>query len=216
MFKADLHTHSINSPDGGISLRSYRAALESGLLDCIAITDHNSIKFAQEAHSAFGDRVIVGEEIMSRDGEIIGLFLDKVVKPGMSAEETVAAIRSQDGLVYIPHPFETIRKGIHPAALERISDNVDAIEVVNGRAFLQNRHDQALLWSKLNKIPGVASSDAHGIRGLGRTYTALLDMPNRDNLTTLLKSAALHTRRPAVRSLLYPKYHKIRKKIWIS
>lgn len=212
-YKIDLHTHSVASPDGGISLRQYRHILESGLLDCIAITDHNRIDFAQEAYKTLGERIIIGEEIMTTQGEIVGLFLDEGISPGMSPEDTIAAIRRQEGLVYIPHPFETLRKGLHPATLELIRDHIDILEVVNGRAFLQNQSEQALVWAKLNGVPGAASSDAHGIRGLGRTYTALTEMPNHDNLVRLLRSAMLHTRRPSTRSLLYPKLNKIKKRI---
>lgn len=212
-YRLDLHTHSTNSPDGGLHLKHYRHALESGRLDCVAITDHNDIGFALKARDALGERIIVGEEIMSTEGEIVGLFLDEPIKPGLSPEETIAAIRAQDGLVYIPHPFETIRKGLRPSVLERIKDDIDIMEVVNGRAFFQNRRDQALLWAKLHGVPGAASSDAHGPRGLGRTFSSLQSMPNRDNLLALLRAGVLNTRRPAVRSLLYPKMNKIKKRM---
>lgn len=213
MLKIDLHTHSDASPDGGITLRQYRTALENGLLDYIAITDHNRIDFATRAKLEMGDRIIVGEEIMTTDGEIVGLFLETGVRPGQTPEATVQDIKAQGGLVYIPHPFETIRKGLHPATLERIQDAVDIIEVCNGRAFLQNRSEQALVWAKLNNVAKAASSDAHGSRGLGRTYTVIPEQPERDTLPGLLNRGNLHTRRPAMRSLLYPKYHKAKKKI---
>jgi predicted metal-dependent phosphoesterase TrpH len=213
MFRVDLHTHSIASPDGGITLKQYRKVLEAGILDCIAITDHNRIDFATQAKAELGARIIVGEEIMTSLGEIVGLFLDKPVKPGMSPEATVEAIKEQNGLIYIPHPFESMRKGLHPATLELIQDDVDILEACNGRAFLQNRSQQALVWAKLNQVAGAASSDAHGLRGLGRTYTALNEIPNRDNLVQLLKAGTLHVRRPKVRGLLYPKYNKAKKKL---
>lgn len=213
MFKLDMHTHSAASPDGGITMRQYRAVLESGRLDCIAITDHNRIDFATQAKTQLGERIIVGEEIMTNAGEIVGLYLHEQIEPGLSPEDTVAAIRAQDGLVYIPHPFETVRKGLHPAALERIQADVDIIEVCNGRAFLQNRGEQALVWAKLNQIAPAASSDAHGVRGLGRTYTSLRSAPVRETLLDQLLGSTLHTGRPGIRSLLYPKYHKIRKSL---
>lgn len=213
MFKLDLHTHSAASPDGGTSMRQYRAVLESGQLDCVAITDHNRIDFATQAKAQLGERIIVGEEIMTNAGEIIGLFLNERIEPGMSPEDTIAAIRAQNGLVYIPHPFETVRKGLHPAALERIQADVDIIEVCNGRAFLQNRGEQALVWAKLNQVAPAASSDAHGARGLGKTYTSLRSAPEKETLLHQLLSGTLHTGRPGIRSLLYPKYHKIRKSL---
>lgn len=212
MFRVDLHTHSVASPDGGITLKQYRRILEAGILDCIAITDHNRLDFAQKAKSVLGERIIVGEEIMTTMGEIVGLYLSRRVDQGMTPEKTIEAIREQDGLVYIPHPFETIRKGIHPATLELIQHDVDIIEVCNGRAFLQNRSQQALLWAKLNTVAHAASSDAHGFIGIGRTFTVLADMPNRDNIISLYKNGILQTKRPRVRGLLYPKFNKVKKK----
>ena len=213
MFRVDLHTHSSASPDGGISEAQYRKALDSGLLDCVAVTDHNRIDFAMELQQSLGERIIVGEEIMSDAGEIIGLFLTEVVEPGLSPLDTIAAIRNQGGLVYIPHPFETIRKGLHPAVLEELSDTIDMIEICNGRAFAQNRSEQAVVWAKLNHVIGMASSDAHGYHGLGRTYTQLSQLPTRDNLLQLSMSGIPRTERPGIRALLYPKYHRLKRKL---
>ena len=85
MFKVDLHTHSSASHDGGISFEQYQLALSTGLLDAIAVTDHNSIETAQALHELLGDQIIVGEEIMTSQGEIIGLFLKQPIAPGQSA-----------------------------------------------------------------------------------------------------------------------------------
>jgi predicted metal-dependent phosphoesterase TrpH len=213
MFKTDLHTHSTTSPDGGITASQYHRAILGGLLDCVAITDHNRIDQALELHRELGDRIIVGEEIMSAQGEIIGLYLQEPVEPGLSAEATIQRIKAQNGLVYIPHPFETVRKGLHPAVLEELASLIDIVEICNGRAFLQNRSAQAVVWAKLNRTAGAASSDAHGYRGLGRTYTSLRDMPTRDNLVELLATATPITNRPGMRALLYPKYHRLRKRV---
>lgn len=212
-FKVDLHTHSVNSPDGGLRMRQYKKAIETGILDCIAITDHNSIDFATQAYAELGERIIIGEEIMTTKGEIIGLFLKTAVQAGLTPEATIAAIKAQQGLVYIPHPFETIRKGLHPEVLESIADGVDILEACNGRAFAQNRGQQALVWAKLHGLPIAASSDAHGWQGLGRTYTSMPEIPNRTNLVSLLPVSTMYTKRARMRGLLYPKYHTIKKKL---
>ncbi len=213
MFKIDLHTHSTASHDGGISAKQYHQALESGTLDAIAITDHNTIELALELHKQLGEQIIVGEEVMTDRGEIIGLFLKHRVPAGLTPEDTVRHIKDQGGLVYIPHPFETIRSGMGPAALEAIVDYIDIVEVCNGRAFLQNRSAQAVVWARLNQLQSAASSDAHGSKGLGKTYSDVADLPNRDNLLGLLDRSVLRTERPSAQSLLYPKYHKLRKKL---
>ena len=213
MFKVDLHTHSEDSHDGGITQQQYMKALDKNLLDYIAVTDHNSIDFATRLKSELGERIIVGEEIMSSAGEIIGLYLSKVVMAGLTPRETIRQIKDQNGLVYIPHPFETIRKGLHPSIMEELLEFIDIVEVCNGRAFLQNRSQQAVVWAKLNDVETAASSDAHGYRGLGKTYTMLDSEPTRSSLKEQLATGKLITDRPSIRALLYPKYHKIRRRI---
>lgn len=212
MYKLDLHTHSSASPDGGITAEQYAQAISTNLLDVIAITDHNHIDFAIGLQQRLGDSIIVGEEIMTTNGEIIGLYLTKLIQPGLSPLETVTQIKDQGGIVYIPHPFETVRKGLHPSVLEELIDYIDIVEVCNGRAFLQNRSAQAVIWAKLNHIIGVASSDAHGYRGLGKTYTRAKKLPTVGELISVISSSTPVTDRPGIRSLLYPKYHRIRKK----
>lgn len=213
MYKIDLHTHSSASPDGGITADQYAHVLSTNLLDVVAITDHNSIAVAAHLREQLGDRIIVGEEIMTTGGEIIGLYLKERIRPGLSPLETIKQIKEQNGLVYIPHPFESIRKGLHPAVLEEVVDHLDVMEICNGRAFLQNRSAQTVIWTKLNHIVGAASSDAHGLRGLGKTYTRVKELPDRDNLVKILMHGVPVTERPSVRALLYPKYHKLRRRL---
>lgn len=213
MYKVDLHTHSIASHDGGLGVAHYKKALDEGLLDAIAVTDHNRIDYAILVQQELGKKIIIGEEIMTSQGEIIGLFLKQAIQPGLTLTETVAAIKEQGGLIYVPHPFETVRKGLHPADLEAITGLIDMIEVCNGRAFTQNRSSQAVVWARLNNVRGVASSDAHGFKGLGKTYTSLPGMPTKSNMTELLTKATLMTDRPGLSALLYPKYHKLRKRL---
>lgn len=213
MYKVDLHTHSSASPDGGITPGQYQRALETGLLDAIAVTDHDRIHMAQDLQRSLGDRIIVGEEITTTHGEIIGLYLTELVPAGLSPHDAIKRIKDQGGIVYIPHPFETFRKGMDPHTLEGIADYVDIIEVCNGRAFLQNRSAQAVVWARLNQKDSAASSDAHGYGGLGRTHSDLPEMPTRDNLLQILNRSVLRTKNPTFRALLYPKYHRVRKRI---
>src|SRR5579864_5975300 len=117
LYRVDLHTHSIISQDGGITAAQYEKLLQSGELDCIAITDHNETSFARIMHKKLGDRIVIGEEILTRDGEIIGLYLKETIPAGIDLDEAVASIKYQGGLVYIPHPFERVRKGLKKSAL---------------------------------------------------------------------------------------------------
>lgn len=211
-YKADFHTHSVASPDGSLGLEHYRRMLQKGGLDFIAVTDHNTVEMAKQIQAELGERIIVGEEITTQQGEIIGLYLSKTIPPLLTALETVEAIQEQGGLVYIPHPFETVRKGISIETLQGIAKNVDIIEVHNGRAIFQNFTAKALDWAEEHGIPGAASSDAHGFSGWGRTYTVLGQTPTRQNLITLLKKATHKRAFPGIYGMLYPKINRIQKR----
>ncbi len=216
MYKIDLHTHSSASPDGGIPDESYRMLIESKILDYIAVTDHNRIDTALRLQQQIGKQIIVGEEIMCAEGELIGLFLKKPIKAGMSVQAAAAAIKAQGGLVYVPHPFETVRSGISSSVLESIKEMVDIIEINNGRALFQNKGPTAVVWSRLNHIPGASSSDAHGKHGIGTSYSIIADRPTAANLGHQLSQAKHHAERPPFYSLLYPKYNRLRKMLRLS
>ena len=213
MLKLDLHTHSSDSPDGAITMDQYARVIEDGTLDYVAVTDHDSITHALELRKLLGDHIIVGQEITSSEGEIIGLFLTSPVPPRLSALETAQAIKHQGGLVYVPHPFETVRKGITTTTLDHIMELVDIIEVYNGRAVLQNKGPQAATVARLQSKAGTASSDAHGVKGLGTAYSAIKEAPTAKNLLSQLETAHLIMRRPPLQTLLYPKANRLKKRL---
>ncbi len=212
-YTIDLHTHSISSHDGGISVESYERAITSGLLDYIAITDHNQILFAQELHKKHGDSIIVGEEIMTEEGEIIGLFLETLIKPGLSVERTIYNIHEQEGLVYIPHPFEKVRKGLQKNTLEHLIFDIDIIEVFNARAFGRWKNMEALNLAKQHTKACAASSDAHGFIGLGSAYSMVSEKVTKKNLVNLLLHADLKEEHPSVFSYMSPLYNRLRKRM---
>ena len=214
MYRVDLHTHSEASKDGGITAEQYAELLRNETLDIIAITDHGRIDFALGMQKALGGkRIIVGQEIDTSEGEIIGLFLKKQIDPGLSAEDTIAKIKNQGGVVYIPHPLETTRKGLQLNSLEMNMENIDIMETFNGRSFAQNFGPEAFAWARKNNIASAASSDAHGYKGAGNTYSILMEQPTRDNITKLLKTAKLTCKSPPMSSLLYPKLNRFKKLI---
>lgn len=214
-YAVDLHTHSAASPDGGLTLADYERMLHTGPLDYIAITDHNTVDFAQQAQNALGDHIIVGEEIKTSDGEIIGLFLHETIPPGLSAADTIAHIRTQRGLAYIPHPFEARRRsGISLHTLNSLANDVDIIEIHNGRAVLVGgRGNQAVMWAAAHKIPGAASSDAHGRAGWGNTYSQITQPPTAANLPHELQTATHQTGNVGIRGLSAPTINRLRRKI---
>lgn len=209
-YRVDFHTHSQASSDGSLSLEDYRSLLSSGL-DFIAITDHDTIEFAQQARQILGERIIIGEEIHTNEGELIGLFLSKAVPAALTTAETARRIHQQGGLVYVPHPMETVRQGLSLSALNALAVHIDIVEAYNGRALFQNRSAAAKRWASAHQVAIAASSDAHGRRGWGRTYTILSASPTAQNLPTLLADARLAERTVGVRGVLYPKWNRLRK-----
>ena len=135
--KTVIHVHTHYSYDSDRSPEDLvRAARRAGV-DCVAVTDHNEIAGALAARALGGVQIIVGEEITSADGHIIGLFLHERVPPGLSAEATAQRIHDQGGLVLAPHPFTILcDRSLGPHALARLRPWLDAVEVCNAQDFL--------------------------------------------------------------------------------
>jgi predicted metal-dependent phosphoesterase TrpH len=207
--RIDLHTHSYASKDGGLSSVHYRNMLASGQLDMVAVTDHNRIDAAVQLHNELGDVIIIGEEISTRDGDVIGLYLKAAVPAGLPAAETAALIHQQGGLVYIPHPFDQLRSSTGRGFLSQLQGKIDIIEIFNGRMIRHDQNKAAQHWATVHHIPGAASSDAHGWNGWGSTCTIIDDAPTAA-LPGLLLHATFQQRRPTVRAKLYPNYHRLR------
>ena len=199
----DLHSHSSASFD---SLSDPRKMVEKAIrlgLTHLAITDHERIDGAQRAAGMAPDglQVIVGEEIRSSDGDLIGLFLEDAVAPGMSASDTAAAIHAQGGLVGLPHPFDGFRSsggskaGEGQERLDGLAAVVDYVEAHNARAY-RDANPQAGAFADRHGLPGVASSDAHSIMELGIASTVLPgSFTTADELIELLPSGTLMTGR---------------------
>lgn len=212
-YKVDLHTHSIISQDGGITAAQYEKMVRDGVLDCIAITDHNEISFARIMHKKLGEHIIIGEEINTSEGEIIGLYLTETIPGGIGLEETIASIKHQGGLVYVPHPYEHFRKGLQQIALEKIASDIDIVEVFNGRGRFRGKPMFAHQFAQKNKLVQAASSDAHGWRGLGYTFSMLSEFPARKSLKEFLCSAVLEKNYAPFYTLFYPLLNKIKNNV---
>src|SRR6202022_4403258 len=144
---------------------------------------------------------IVGEEIVTTEGELIGLFLKERVPARLSPEETVAAIKEQGGLVYLEHPYDTTRRNLRKEAIERIADRIDIVEVFNGRSQPEiNRRAQELR-STLGVAAG-AGSDAHTLREIGSVYIEMEAFDGAQDFLAKLRRGNVVTRGERWRRLL--------------
>ncbi|NPV07836.1 MAG: PHP domain-containing protein [Anaerolineae bacterium] len=170
----DLHVHTLYSKDSLSTLEDLIAAAQAVRLSGLAITDHNQIEGALRLRDAAPFAVIVGEEVQTAEGEIIGLYLERRIPAGLSPEETVAAIREQEGLVYLPHPCDRIRRStLSQAAIERIIGQVDAVEVINARVLSSRQNAEAWELAERHGIAMGAGSDAHTPGELAGAYVLL-------------------------------------------
>jgi predicted metal-dependent phosphoesterase TrpH len=165
-----------------------RAVLEAGI-DVLCITDHNAVRGAQQLAGELPCRVVVGEELRTHAGEIIGLFLTEHVPFGVAPREAAERIRDQGGLVYIPHPFDPMRRNLAEAALLELTGAglIDAIEVFNAKTQLNSLQEQAAAFAEHHGILAGAGSDAHVPEALGSAY---VEMPDFDGPEEFLANLA--------------------------
>ena len=173
MLKADLHTHTYFSRDALTSPEKYVQACQKRGVNCVAVTEHNNIAGALAVQKIAPFTVIIGEEVRSSEGEIIGLFLHEQIPGGLSPEETVRRIKEQGGLVVVPHPFDGFRGHLREEALERILPQVDVIEVFNARITYRRDNERAASFAAEHGLPASAGSDAHSAWETGRTYVEM-------------------------------------------
>jgi predicted metal-dependent phosphoesterase TrpH len=177
----DLHCHTSASFDSLASPSSVVMAAARRGLTHLAITDHDTIDGALEAQAMApaGLTVIVGEEIRTVDGDLVGAFLSRALPPGLAALETIAAIREQGGLVGIPHPFDRLRGSlgrggrVGGGGLVGLASQVDWIEAWNARLILGDGNARAASLAREAGVPGVAVSDSHTTLEVGVASTAL-------------------------------------------
>lgn len=214
--RVDTHTHSEYSPDSRTPLAEQARAIRDAGIDIVCATDHNTIEGALRLREmADGFRVIVGEEISSRDGEIIGLFLERPVARDLSGEETIARIRAQGGVVIVPHPFSINRRyHMRRQSLDRLRSSIDAIEVFNAREAFGLENRRAAAYASEHRITGAAGSDAHRAAEIGRAFVEMPDFVDSAGFLESLKRGVVHGRLSGARVHVFTRYDRIRK--WLG
>ncbi len=202
----DLHMHTDHSPDCATPAATLLEAAAVAGLGAIAVTDHNEVSGAHEARmlaetGGGGVKVIVAEEVKTADqGEVIGLFIEDKIPRGMSLPETIAAIRSQGGLVYVPHPFDRMHSVPDYEHLLEVVEQVDAIEVFNPRVAFTAFNEEAARFAAKYRIVAGAGSDSHVAAGLGSVKIRMRDFDGPEEFLESLRDADIVRKRT---SLLY-------------
>ena len=204
LIDVDLHMHTDHSGDCATPVEVLLATARAQGLGAIAVTDHNEISGALEARAlaaAAGVKVIVGEEVKTAsEGEVIGLFIEEKIPRGLSLRQTVAEIKRQGGLVYVPHPFDRMHAVPDYEHLRKIVDDVDAIEIYNPRVAIGAFNDEAERFAAKYRILAGAGSDSHVAQGLGSVRIRMRDFDGPAEFLQSLRDAEIVTR-PT--SLLY-------------
>ena len=180
--RVDMHSHTMWSGDSTTTPEELREAIEAAAIDVLCITDHNAIAGAQRLVGELPCRVVVGEELRTHAGEIIGLFLTERVPFGVPPIEAARAIRDQGGIVYIPHPFDPMRRNLATATLDAIVGDglVDALEVRNAKTSLEHLNERAAGYATEHALVAGAGSDAHVPDAIGAAYVEMPDFVDGD------------------------------------
>ena len=202
--RVDCHSHTMWSGDATTTPDELLASIEASAIDVLCITDHSTTNGAFELAPQLPCRVIVGEELRTWAGELMGLFLTERIPYGIKPEEFCRRVRDQGGIVYVPHPFDPTRNALREDVLRELAEAglLDAIEVFNGKVSLQHLNRRAAEFAAEFDLAGGAGSDAHIPDALG---AAFIEMPEFSTSAEFL----LGLRQGVVRG-----HHYDRARIW--
>ncbi len=212
MIKADLHIHTCYSPDCNTPLeRIIERCLKIGI-NCVGITDHNTIAGALDMKRMAPFKVIVGEEIDTTTGEVIGYFLSEEIPKGLTAEETAIRIKKQGGAVCIPHPFDSFRmSALQRQSLEKLLPYIDIIEVFNSRILLRRYIAMAEHYAQAHGLLSSAGSDAHTPFEVGNAYVEMPDFNDMNQFLAALTKGKIVGRRSSLLAHLHSNWAKLSK-----
>ncbi|MFZ4814320.1 MAG: PHP domain-containing protein [Phototrophicaceae bacterium] len=217
LWNVDLHSHTYWSKDSLTRFEQIIRLCQQRGVDKIAITDHNTADSALAFQRLAPQLVIVGEEIFTTEGEILGYFMQATIPPGLTPEATIARLREQGAIVSVAHPFDRHRKGAwEEAALRRILPLVDAIEVFNARSLLIADNHRARAFAQANGVCGTVGSDGHFPEEYGRATLQMMPFQNAEEFRRALQTATPKTAMSSPVVHVYSKAAKWSRKLGIT
>jgi predicted metal-dependent phosphoesterase TrpH len=191
LIRVELHLHTCYSKDSLVKLEKLLQHCQKKGISRFAITDHNVIDGAFAAQALAPENVILGEEIETTEGELLGYFMSEWVPPGLEPMETIERLRAQDAVISVAHPFDTVRsQHWSRESLLAIAPHIDAVEVFNARCLNQQPNQDAASFAEEQGLLATVGSDAHSLWELGRASLLMPDFQNVDEF----KSALAHAR----------------------
>jgi predicted metal-dependent phosphoesterase TrpH len=211
LLKADLHIHTEYSLDCNTPLEKIISRCQELGIGCIAIADHGTAEGALKMQKIAPFYVIVAEEILTPYGEIMGMFLKETIPSGLTVEETISRIRAQNGLVNIPHPFETLRgSALNNKIIEAIAEQIDIMEVFNARSPSAASSSKAQAFARKHGIAQGAGSDAHTVYEIGNAYVEIPEFNSRDEFLQALALGKINGHRASPVMRLYSTWAKMK------
>lgn len=216
-WKVELHSHTRYSKDSLTSLEAFLKTCQVRGIDRVAVTDHNTINGALAMAKLAPERVIVGEEIMTSQGELLAFFVQENVPPFLSPQETIRRLRDQGAFISVSHPFDRLRKGAWELPeLEAIVAEVDAIEVFNARCLFPQDNAKAVEFAVKHHKAFTVGSDAHVPSELGAATLILPPFEGGGDFGRALTEAQVQTRYNPFWVHFYSKYAKWMRKLGVA
>jgi predicted metal-dependent phosphoesterase TrpH len=214
MLRVEFHCHTSFSRDCLLPPRRLVECCAGKGIDRVVVTDHNSIAGALAARQIDPERVIVGEEIMTTQGELLASFVEEEIPGGLSPHESIARLRQQGAFISVAHPFDALRKGSwREDHLVEILPLVDAIEIFNSRCMRPGQNRSARRFAQKHGLSGTVGSDAHTCWELGRATLMLSPFATADELRQVVGEGRPVTRWSPPWIHLSSRYAVVRKRL---
>lgn len=190
LWNVELHSHTLWSKDCVVSFEKIIGLCAQRRIDRIVITDHNTADGALAIQQIAPDLVVVGEEIMTTQGELLGYFMRESIPAMLTPDETIRRLRDQSAVISVSHPFDRLRKGAwEEPDLLRIIDRVDAIETFNARCIFPDDNQKAADFASAHHLIGTVGSDAHSAPEYGKALMRMQPFEGASDFLLSLRAA---------------------------